>query len=891
MGYGIDRRPKYELFTFLIINRDFFEDISSYKPKSSIYRDLLLKHINDDWQLIQEGIYYQVLNLKSDIPDQGFKIHISAVSTTAEAVLEGVVPECVKRNIGFKIFSDPFILDLANSKTYPRSSSGKFVTIYPPCNETFKELLEALYEKTQDLDGAYILSDKPYKDSNILFYRYGGFKPRFKINVYGERYPIIFTQTGEAVADIRTPFFSLPEGVVDPFVITKNENETLEKKTPMLKDRYTVTGSLRFSNAGGVYKAKDEKSGRNVVIKEARPFVNTTQNGKDNSITILKKEYEILQILQPTGYVPEVADFFQEWKHMFLVEEHIEGVPLSSFRALNDLGLVLQRNITVEKVQSFCRTIKTITSELIKIVDSFHQKGIIVGDLSPANIMVDTSTLKLTLIDFEGAFLPEQVAYSPTSTITTGYVSENRLLGHNASISDDYYSLACTIYSLILPIQECFQINPAAKHRFLNELVNDYCLPKSIQEIIFLLMEGKKDVAVEILESKLDDEISYIKLEDASLKISRSDLEETTSNITSYILKIPRFHKTNALWPADCRIYTTNPLNIAYGALGNAVYLQEVYGSVPSEIKDWINKRNIDTERYTPSLYIGLSGIAWAMSIIGLEEKAIEIMDKAYSCTLPTETYDIFYGLSGMGLASLYFWTATKEDRYLSKACEFADRIVHQASIDDAGDCYWLAADNHYYYGYAHGNSGICLFLLYLYTVTSEKKYLEYAVKGIEYEIKNRDDIDDYSIWLRSSADRMISPYWRYGSGGLVSVLIRFFSILKDEKYKNIAERGAKYLVTKYGTFPGQFIGLSGIGESLIDMYIFTKNEKYIQDAFRVAEGVLLFKVEKEEGIVFPGDELVRLSTDYGTGSAGIGMFFSRLLDPKHRLFHDLELP
>jgi hypothetical protein len=33
----------------------------------------------------------------------------------------------------------------------------------------------------------------------------------------------------------------------------------------------------------------------------------------------------------------------------------------------------------------------------------------------------------------------------------------------------------------------------------------------------------------------------------------------------------------------------------------------------------------------------------------------------------------------------------------------------------------------------------------------------------------------------------------------------------------------------------------------------------------------------------------MRVSTDFGTGSAGIGMFLLRLLEPKPRLFFDFD--
>jgi hypothetical protein len=56
--------------------------------------------------------------------------------------------------------------------------------------------------------------------------------------------------------------------------------------------------------------------------------------------------------------------------------------------------------------------------------------------------------------------------------------------------------------------------------------------------------------------------------------------------------------------------------------------------------------------------------------------------------------------------------------------------------------------------------------------------------------------------------------------------------------------------------------------------------------ARKVAAGIDLFRVNKPEGIAFPGDELVRLSCDFGTGSIGIAVFLNRLASPKPPMFH-----
>jgi hypothetical protein len=86
------------------------------------------------------------------------------------------------------------------------------------------------------------------------------------------------------------------------------------------------------------------------------------------------------------------------------------------------------------------------------------------------------------------------------------------------------------------------------------------------------------------------------------------------------------------------------------------------------------------------------------------------------------------------------------------------------------------------------------------------------------------------------------------------------------------------------------FEGLTGIGEFMLDMYKFTGDQDYYHKALDIADTVLCFKIEKLEGVAYPGRWLMRISNDYATGAAGIGLFFTRLLQLHRRLFVDLEL-
>lgn len=86
-----------------------------------------------------------------------------------------------------------------------------------------------------------------------------------------------------------------------------------------------------------------------------------------------------------------------------------------------------------------------------------------------------------------------------------------------------------------------------------------------------------------------------------------------------------------------------------------------------------------------------------------------------------------------------------------------------------------------------------------------------------------------------------------------------------------------------FASFPGQFDGMSGVGDFLLDLYDVTGERQYYREALVLAESILCFQVETEGGKAFPGRGLMRLSTDYAHGSAGVAAFLRRVVAPASR--------
>ncbi|NOK58185.1 MAG: hypothetical protein GFH25_541210n31 [Chloroflexi bacterium AL-N10] len=88
---------------------------------------------------------------------------------------------------------------------------------------------------------------------------------------------------------------------------------------------------------------------------------------------------------------------------------------------------------------------------------------------------------------------------------------------------------------------------------------------------------------------------------------------------------------------------------------------------------------------------------------------------------------------------------------YLEQTCAAGKHLITQARPAEVG-YHWQAPDGFIYHSFAHGTTGIALFLLYLYHYTKNQVYVDYAIVGMEYEISQAITADTYIVWYRSDS-------------------------------------------------------------------------------------------------------------------------------------------
>ncbi|GAA2541050.1 class III lanthionine synthetase LanKC [Winogradskya consettensis] len=379
-----------------------------------------------EWTVRESADWRMAMPNGADLPEQGWKLHVSATPATAAGTLAIVADYCVRERLPFKHLPSPASLLRRNSKYAGRGGSGKFVTIYP---RDFTAAAADLSQLLLGRPGPYILSDRRIGDGPV-YARYGGFR---SLTVDGV--PAIRRPDGVLVPDVRSPAFQLPDWVTLPPILDRPRVRT---ELP-----YRVTGALHFSNGGGVYRA--ERDGRTVVLKEARPHAGLDVAGND-AVHRLKREHEVLCSLAGIPGIPVAYELFEAWEHTFLAMEEIAGIPLGRWIAVHS-GLYGPDDT------AYRRRATAVAGQLDALVAAVHERGWVIGDLHPRNVLVGADDT-VRLIDFECA---EPIGSGRVATLgVPGFRAPPGTRGADL----DHHALAAIRLTFLVPLTPLLELAP-----------------------------------------------------------------------------------------------------------------------------------------------------------------------------------------------------------------------------------------------------------------------------------------------------------------------------------------------------------------------------------------------------------------------------------------------
>jgi len=889
-------------YTLTLVDRMFFESLSRYSPKGE-YRTPVKEMLSIDWTVTPSGFWTHCTPANAAFRQQGWKIHIAAVPGTALDVLSRVVPVLAAGRIPFKFTSDPWMHVLSLSKNWPREGAGKFMTIYPASDAQFAELAAELDARTRDLRGPYILSDRPYRDSRTVFYRYGEHLGSPEVTAQGTLRRVLHSPDGASVDDVRTPYYQVPAWLSDPFGRSSVENVHASGRKVLLAGRYRVIGALKFNSSGGIYSAVDERTDQPVVVREARPHFGEWMPGQD-AVSLLQKEARILEAMGPSGLCPGFVDLFQRWEHWFLVQDRVDAVSLWG----HAIGFYWGRQRRRTPRETFRRLRETFLA-ILDGMQAFHDQGIVLCDMTRTNVLVRK--------DGRPAFIDFEMAYEmgrddpPVHGFTPGFASADQQARKTPSPADDHYALGALLLDMVTFKVAGLPLHRAGILAAFQQVRRDLELPAAMEEVVegllredaaqrwkpwrvreMLLAVRPRDVPrsrAYLSPNEVVDPCSLIPRSAPTLEV-RGEVARTLPDVVQFIESSADLERTDRLWPASPEVFFTNPVSIQYGAAGILAFLHEATGSADHRYVDWIVAR-LRESGVPPGLQTGRAGVALVLARIGRGDEALGVLRGLSSDPVLETASGLWTGVAGVGLVLLMLGRQLGRPEMVEEARMCADRLLATAKRR-RGRLFWHDSRRRVPIGLAHGASGVALFLLYMAAATGEEQYLGAARNALEFDLTHVVRVSGEPLWFpttHAGRGEPRSPHTEYGSAGIGGVLLRMYVLTRDPMYLGWAWDCARAVCERFTNKTWYNYGLAGYGHYLIDMYRFLGDENCLNTAFYLAEALLPHRIATSRGTAFAGSELSRISCDFGMGSAGIGWFLLRLLEPArpHPFFAD----
>ena len=204
-------------------------------------------------------------------------------------------------------------------------------------------------------------------------------------------------------------------------------------------DHYRLDRTVARSGMATLFKATDQRNGRQVAIKvpheemEADPVL----------VERFQREREIGQELDHPGVVKTFDG--EERSRLYMVIEWVDGRLLRAI--LNE-----ERQLPSQEHGLPIGRATNFALQILDALDTMHKHGVVHRDLKPENIMVDDQD-RIKLIDFGIAMKEDArritfVEMSPTLG-TPDYISPEQVKGQRGDQRSDIYSLGVMLYEML----------------------------------------------------------------------------------------------------------------------------------------------------------------------------------------------------------------------------------------------------------------------------------------------------------------------------------------------------------------------------------------------------------------------------------------------------------
>ncbi len=845
---------------------------------------------------IEKYPWIYVLHQDVEQRQQGWKLHISAASSSIKDVLSAALPVLLTEPTCFKVIASLEQLRRQSQGKSGLSQVGKCITIYPADDEQAVRLAHKLDQATRGLRGPAVRSDRPLHRGSLVHYRYGSFMERLAYQSNGTLFSTVESPTGELIEDRRDLTYHAPAWVEDPF-LAAGVSEKDAADTSLLRGQYLFVAPIHHSATGIVYDAVDLKQAQRCVLKGAYRDAALTSNFRD-ARDMLRNEAHILARLSTISSIPRVYDFFADGDNEWLALEYVEGTVLNRY-----IGYHANKGETVPFA-----TLMRWAQSLVEVLDQIHQQQIVYRDLKGINTIV-TPGENLRLLDFG-------IAHDLTSSEpqfhggTRGCSSPQQLANEPATVADDIYSLGALFYFLatgaepyqapheaLLLERPLAEINPQIPSSFCHLVAR--CLAPDPRDRYSTMQE----VGAELQRIK---DVSTVTIAD-------NLVQEPASEAERYYRYAQELAETLCV-VVQTAIEGKGPTwALLKRSPDSAITLRD-FGSglagvlfVLAAFVERLDSPHLRTTLHTgahwllhakrlagympPGLLSGEAGVGVALARAGhlLEDStlvaAAEERGRLVAAS-PYGLYDIFHGTAGRVKYHLILWHSTGKAEHLQEAMRAGKTLLEQAE-EDVDGMYWRVPQGHkelsgkVYSGYGHGVAGVADALLDLYQATECSEFLTVAQRAGDWLVERAVAVgrEQQGLgWPELDKGEVCGAFYCHGSSGIARFFLHAAQHQHFPQAMDLARGAAKAVAdgTRWAT-PIRCHGLAGNIELLLDMYEVTREQEWLDTAYIFAH-LLEASTEVQDGMrVWLAENPEMITPGFLSGYAGIGETLLRL--------------
>jgi hypothetical protein len=328
--------------------------------------------------------------------------------------------------------------------------------------------------------------------------------------------------------------------------------------------------------------------------------------------------------------------------------------------------------------------------------------------------------------------------------------------------------------------------------------------------------------------------------------------------------------REDRLFPGHPRQFATagSGLGLAYGAAGVLYALHATGAARDEQHERWLVRQATNPPSGTPlGLYDGLHGVAYALDLLGRRDDAVQVLDICLDALRQQRDHlglDLTGGLAGIGLTLAHFATRNDDAGLWDNVWEIADLVAERLGDEDSVAT--TSGGDKPFAGLLKGSSGPALMFMRLHEHRADSALLDLAATAIRQDLRRcvtRDDV------LHVDEEWRTLPYISDGSVGIGFAIDDYLAHRHDEQFAQAAP--LIHTAAKSGFYAG-----SGLFSGRAGMLLYLSRGMPAGSAAEdpaVSDHVrrLNWHAMSYRGhLAFPGDQLLRLSMDLGTGTAGV---------------------